>query len=99
MTHISVALGVGKKAAGGTISSGQSSDRGGSTVIAAARPKVNPMQTSSTTASASTGLSQAAPRNAGRSESMVGSNKSVGRVSQSCSALKSLMDQGRFSCL
>ena len=94
LTHESVALGVGKKAAGGTISSGPSSDRGGPTIIGSARPKANPVQTTAKSASASTGVSMSPSRSFGLSETVVGSSHSVGRMSQSSSALKGLMEQG-----
>ena len=93
ITHL--ALGIGKKAAGGTISSGPSSDRGGPTVI---RLKVNPAQTSSKSASAASGVTSTA-RSLGQSETVVGSTSSLKQASQSSSALKGLMDQGRYSVL
>ncbi|KAL5536973.1 hypothetical protein ACEPAF_796 [Sanghuangporus sanghuang] len=91
---VELPLGVGKKAAGGTISSGPNSDRAGPTVIASARPKANPTQTTMKSESGSTAVSQAPERSLGNSDTIVGSSNSVGRVSQSSSALKSLMDQG-----
>ncbi|KAL5531605.1 hypothetical protein ACEPAG_4482 [Sanghuangporus baumii] len=91
---VELPLGVGKKAAGGTLSSGPNSDRAGPTVIAAARPRVDPTQTSTKTASGSTAVSQAPERSLEYSDTIIGSSNSVGRMSQSSSALKSLMDQG-----
>ena len=99
-TNLCLALGVGKKAAGGTTSSGPSSDRGGPTIIAGARPKATPVQTRSKAASATSGVTESPARSLGQSETVVGSTSSVKRVSQTSSALKSLMDQGQYTvCL
>ncbi|EJD07512.1 uncharacterized protein FOMMEDRAFT_150045 [Fomitiporia mediterranea MF3/22] len=87
---VELPLGVGKKAAGGTTSSDPSSDRGGPSGIAGARPKPTPVQSMarSRPSSSSRTVSPA------RSHTHMGGSNSFGQASQASSALKGIMEQG-----